>query len=75
MNFLAELPACPVPINTNTISTACERGIGLLAGRGPVVVVKATYLKSRGLRIHSGLEKQNFRSHSLVKNHMYIYVA
>ena len=26
MKLLAELPACPVAINTNTISIACERG-------------------------------------------------
>ena len=28
MKLLAELPACPVAINTNTISIACERGHG-----------------------------------------------
>ena len=26
MKLLAELPACPVAISTNTISIACERG-------------------------------------------------
>ena len=38
MKLLAELPACPVAINTNTISIACERGYvtTVCVPRGPV---------------------------------------
>ena len=65
MKLLAELPAYPVTINTNTISIACERDVDLLtqSARQFVPTVPKTCIYLRKIRQNKGLNTYRRTGH------------